>query len=267
MIINLHGVNFAYDDRGNGVPILFIHGYPLNRKLWLSQLEHLAKYFRTIALDLRGHGESESVPGPYTMEMLAADCKALLDALDINLPVVLCGLSMGGYISLAFIKQFPSQVAGLILAATRANADTIEGQQNRDKAIALAKHDGSTAIAASMLPKMFAPHVYQSSPSLIHDLHDMMSATSIEGIIGALEGLKYRNDSTPMLPSIQIPTLVTHGVEDQLIPLSVAREMQANIPGSTLAIIPRAGHLLNLEQPVLFNQVLEDFLLTHFYTR
>jgi len=267
MIIDLNGIKFAYNESGTGAPLLFIHGFPLNRHLWSSQVDHFSKWFRTIALDLRGHGESQAVPGPYSIEMLATDCLSLLDALDIQTPVILCGLSMGGYISLAFLKKFPSRVGGLILAATRANPDSLEGRQNRDKAIVLAAQQGPTAIALSMLRNMFAPKTHQFSPSLVNDLRRMMSATSEQGIIGALHGIKNRADSTALLPLIHIPTLIIHGAEDQLIPLSVANEMQAAIPGSTLSVIPRAGHLLNLEQPHLFNQALENFLLPNYFAR
>ena len=116
-----------------------------------------------------------------------------------------------------------------------------------------------------MLPKMFSPNTYLSSPSLVNYLNSMMSATSQQGIIGALHGMKNRADSTTLLPSIHIPTLIIHGAEDQLIPLSVANEMQAAIPGSILSVIPHAGHLLNLDQPHLFNQAVESFLLPIFY--
>jgi pimeloyl-ACP methyl ester carboxylesterase len=195
------------------------------------------------------------------MDMMAEDCHALLDHLNITSPVVLCGLSMGGYITLAFYRNFPSRVAALILAATRANADSPESRENRDKAIQLANQQGSIAIAASMLPKMFASNAYDTNLSLITNVKDMMAHTSVEGITGALHGMKNRPDSYSMLQFIQAPTLVIHGADDQLIPLSIAQDMAAAIPGAILSIIPRAGHLLNLEQPELFNQAVRDFIL------
>ena len=261
MVVNLNGVNFAYDDQGQGSPVLLIHGFPLSRKLWLSQTDYLSQFFRIISIDLRGHGETQSVPGPYSMDMLAEDCHALMNHLHITQPVVLCGLSMGGYIALAFYRKFPSQVAGLILAATRANADSPETRENRDQAIRLANQQGSMAIAESMLPKMFASNTHDANPSLITNVRDIMAHTSVAGITGALHGMKNRPDSYSMLQSIQVPTLIIHGAADQLIPLSVAQGMSAAIPGAILCIIPRTGHLLNLEQPELFNQAVRNFLL------
>jgi 3-oxoadipate enol-lactonase len=263
MVITIQGLKIVFDDIGQGIPILFIHGFPLNRSLWDQQTGNLSPSYRIISVDLRGHGDSQPIPGPYSMEMLADDCRVLLDALHIELPVYICGLSMGGYISLAFYRLFASRVAGLILAATRAGADTVEAQANRDKAISLVHQQGTQAIADSMLPKMFAPKTYQSNPILVNQIRLMMTGTSMDGISGALTGMKNRVDSTPILSSIRAPTLIIHGEDDQLIPLSVAKDMNSSIPNSKLLIMPGAGHLLNLEQPEFFNQAISDFVTSH----
>jgi 3-oxoadipate enol-lactonase len=131
MKITFQGKQFGYTDLGQGLPIVFIHGYPLSRNMWDSQLEYLSKTYRPIALDLRGHGESQSIPGPYSMDMLADDCATLLDVLNITNPVVVCGLSMGGYVTMAFYRRYSQRVAGLIFAGTRSSADPLESQVNR----------------------------------------------------------------------------------------------------------------------------------------
>jgi pimeloyl-ACP methyl ester carboxylesterase len=117
------------------------------------------------------------------------------------------------------------------------------------------------AIAESMLPKMFAPDTYNTHPSLITDVRAMMAQTSVAGLVGALQGMKNRADSSSLLPLIQVPTLVIHGADDQLISLTVAQDMSAAIPGANLMVIPGAGHLLNLEQPDMFNQAVHEFLM------
>ena len=267
MIADLQGMQIAYDDKGNGLPILFIHGFPLDRTLWTAQAATILKICRTISIDLRGHGESQAIPGPYTMKMLAQDCNSLLNKLEITEPVILCGLSMGGYVTLEFYRQYPSRVAGLILAATRSGADSAEGRANRDKAIFEARQQGVISIVDSMLPKMLAQYTYKHRPELIRPLRAMMLRTSLDGAIGALEGMKNRSDSTPILTSIRIPTLILHGAEDQIIPITVAKAMQTVIFDSTLRILPEAGHLLNLEQPDLFNQAILDFLATSYHVR
>jgi pimeloyl-ACP methyl ester carboxylesterase len=219
-----------------------------------------------IALDLRGHGESSSgatqddPSQAFTMEMLADDCAAFLDALGIRQPAVIGGLSMGGYVALAFARKYPQRLAGLILAATRAGVDSEEGKANRDKAIALAQQSGSAAIAESMLPKMMSPDTYLTHTGLVKRVHEMMKATPVSTIMSDLMGMKERPNSTPFLTEIRTPTLLLCGAGDQIIPQAEMESMAASIPGAQIFIIPRAGHLLNLEQPEEFNESVLTFL-------
>lgn len=266
MRIQLSDFSMAVEDHGHGIPVLFIHGYPLNRKMWAPQVASLSDIVRVIAPDLRGHGDSLANPGAdpkskgYSMDLMADDCAALLDNLDIRGPVVLCGLSMGGYISFAFYRKFPERVKGLILAATRASADSTDGKAARDEAIQLARRKGSSAIAEASLPKLMSPKTYTSQPDLVRRVYEIMQITSVDGIIGDLMGMKARPDSTPLLPNIHVPTLILHGADDQIIPLTEIEAMHSAIPGSKLVIIPDAGHLVNLEQPDSFNRSIRNFL-------
>jgi pimeloyl-ACP methyl ester carboxylesterase len=250
----------AYEANGTGRPVLFIHGFPLNRRMWAPQIEFFSIQVQVIAPDLRGHGESEATEGPFEMEMLAEDCHALLESTGVTQPVVLCGLSMGGYITLAFYRKYPERVAGLVLAATRAGADSEAGKQNREKAAREAQEKGVTSIVDGMLPKMLAPGTYQHRPELVKRVREIMAQTSVGGVIGALLGMKDRPDSTPLLGGIRVPTLVLHGADDQIIPPGEAEAMHAAIHGSQLEIVPGAGHLLNLEQPERFNVALAAYL-------
>jgi len=260
MQIQVNDVVLTVEDRGAGRPLLFIHGYPLSRRLWEPQLEGLADVAYLIAPDLRGHGDSGSTSGPYSMDLLAEDCHALLDVMGVKEPVVLCGLSMGGYITFAFYRKYPERVAGLILAATRAGEDSPEGKANRDKAANLARQGGPGAIAESMLPKMLAPKTYNERPELVQSVWEMMHSTSLEGILGDLMGMKSRPDSTPTLKQIDKHTLILHGSDDQLISLRDAVSMRAATSGAQLRVILDAGHLVNLEQPEQFNLAIRGFL-------
>lgn len=251
-----------YEDQGQGFPLLLIHGFPLNKTLWQPQITGLKDVARVITPDLRGFGASEPVNSIYTMETLATDCLNLLENLSIHEPVFVGGLSMGGYITFSFYRLFPEKVKGLILAATRPGADSPEGKVNRDRLAQLAQKRGSEAVAADMLPKMFSPTTYQNNLSLVDNTYQMMASTSVNGIIGALMGMKNRMDSTPLLPDINKPVLILHGSDDQLIPLKEAEAMQMIIPGAKLRILPEAGHLLNLEQPDLSNRYIKDFLIS-----
>lgn len=238
MRIRLPDFSMAYEDHGRGSPMLFIHGYPLNRRMWEPQLETLVDVARVIAPDLRCHGGSEPKPGhcsapqAYSMDMLANDCAALLDAINITTPVVLCGLSMGGYISFAFYRIYPSRVRGLILAATRASADSPKGKAQREKAITVAEEAGASAISKIILPKIMSPKTYASQPEIVQQVNDIMQSTPVNGIIGDLMGMRARPDSTPMLPQINVPTLLLHGADDQIISLHEVEAMQDAIPDS-----------------------------------
>ncbi len=260
MRLQIHNFSMSYIDQGKGLPILFVHGYPLNGRMWQPQVEGLSGVARSLAPDLRGHGASQPVPGPYWMDLLADDLNAFLDALQITRPVVICGLSMGGYVTLAFQRQFSPRLAGVILTATRAGADSPEGKAGRDKAAELARKEGVEAIVAAMLPKMLSPKTYEKKPELVQTVRSILEETSLEGVIGDLMGMKERPDLTPTLAEIELPTLILHGADDQLIPFREAEAMRDAIPNASLEILPDAGHLLNLEQPEQFNEAVRRFL-------
>lgn len=260
MQLHINGFQMAYSQSGQGIPLLFVHGYPLNHRMWQPQMEGLARHARLLSVDLRGHGESQAVPGPYSMDMFAEDLNAFLDALAIHQPIVLCGLSMGGYIAFAFRRKYPSRLAGLILTATRAAADSAEARQGRDQAAELARQKGVAAIAESMLPRLLSPTTTQNRPEVVSLALQIMRQTSLEGILGDLEALKTRPDSSSTLQQLDIPTLFLPGADDNIIPLQEAQAMHAALAGSRLVVIPEAGHLPNLENPQAFNQAVIEFL-------
>ena len=260
MKIQIKQFSMAYTDAGQGAPLLLVHGYPLSRRLWEAQIAGLADVARIIAPDLRGHGDSEAVPGPYSMDLFADDLKALLDALGITQPVVLCGLSMGGYVAFAFQRKYAAHLAGLVLTATRPAPDSPEARLGRDQAMETARQQGPGAIIESMLPRLLAPVTVAERPDILAQAGAIMQRTSLEGILGDLQALKERPDSTPDLPRIRVPTLVLAGAQDAIIPVKEMQDMHAAIPGSRIEVIPNAGHLLNLENPGAFNAALRRFL-------
>lgn len=234
----------------------------MSRALWEPQVTGLADAARVLALDLRGHGGSDPGPGPYSMSDLADDCRGFLETLGITRPVVLGGLSMGGYVVFEFYRKYPQRIAGLILAATRAGADSPEAKANRDKAATTAREKGVGEIVETMLPKMLSPKSYQTHPELVARVRTMMAGTSVAGVVGDLAAMRDRTDSTGILAQIDKPTLILHGADDQLIPPAEAQVMGASIPNARLHILPDAGHLLNLEQPEGFNEAVRAFLLS-----
>jgi len=260
MNISVNGITMAYSASGRGQPLVFVHGYPLNRGIWQPQVEGLADVARVLAPDLRGHGQSQPVAGPYSMDLFADDLAGFLDALGVVEPVILCGLSMGGYAAFAFFRRYPERLKGLVLTATRASADTPQGKTNRDLAAESARQDGVGAIAEKMLPLILAPDTIEKHPDLVGSVREIMLNTSLESILGDLAALKERPDSTPDLARINLPSLVVHGEQDQIIPYQEAHAMHDAIPGSLWELIPAAGHLPCLENPSAFNQALRSFV-------
>ena len=260
MILQLNEFRMAYQDEGSGTPVLLIHGYPLNRQMWQPQMEGLSDCARLIAPDLRGHGDSEAVEGAYTMEAHAQDCYELLEKLGISQNAVVCGLSMGGYIALAFYRLFPHRVKSLVLVSTRAAADSPEARANRESSIRAAGEKGVRFIAESMAGRLLSAQTMRLQPHLNQELIELMSHNSLRAVQGDLDGMKVRPDSSPMLSSFLVPVLIIHGTEDTIVPLSEAQQMQSLIPQAQLCAIPEAAHLPNVEQTQSFNHCLRAFL-------
>ena len=265
-IIGVDDIQLAYTDTGLGLPVVLLHGYPFNRTLWNEQVSALSNGYRVITPDLRGLGESDASPsedgaGPRaaTMNRMAQDVAALLDHLEISRAVI-GGLSMGGYVALAFYKQFPSRVRALILADTRAQADTEEGKQTRRQQAEKALAEGMAGIADSMLPKLLTPDTVSKRPEVVKRVRDMMLKTKPEGAAGALLGMAEREDQTSLLSRISCPTLILVGQEDPITPVPDSEKMHREIAGSRLVVIETAAHVSNLERTEQFNDELTRFL-------
>jgi pimeloyl-ACP methyl ester carboxylesterase len=252
-------IEMAYDEAGAGVPVVLLHGFPFNRTLWREQIEVLKDSHRVVAPDLRGHGETTVTTEPATMEEMARDVAALLDELQIGRPV-LGGLSMGGYVALAFCRLFPRRVRALLLADTRAQADTEDGKRTREETARRALAEGMSSIADAMLPKLLAHTTHMKHPDKVERVREMILSTKPEGAASALRGMAERRDQTSLLANILQPTLIVVGSEDQLTPPADSETMRREIRGSRLELIEGAGHVSNVERPAEFNAALTKFL-------
>jgi len=255
---DINGITIAYSDQGTGLPIVFLHAFPLNRTMWAQQEETLALEFRVVTVDLRGHGESDAPLWRYTLDQSADDVRALLDQLAIQ-QALFVGLSMGGYILFAFYRKYAARVKGMILADTKAQADTAEGRDGRFQMAQTAYKKGPSAIADIMIPKLLSPATIQAKPEVVQRVRAMIENNQISGIAGDLMAMAERPDSIPLLPQITCPTQIIVGELDQATPPSDAKLMAEKIPGARLTIIPSAAHLSNLEQPEAFNQIVAAF--------
>ncbi|HKT36234.1 MAG TPA: alpha/beta fold hydrolase [Nitrospira sp.] len=258
MKTTVNGITIAYDDTGTGPPIVFLHAFPLNRTMWAPQAALLSRRFRTIAVDLRGLGESDAPYWRYTVDQYAADVKEVLANLGVA-QAFFVGLSMGGYLEFALYRLYPELMRGLVLADTRAESDKPEQTQWRFNLAQQTAAMGPAAVIAEMLPKLLAPARYDRDPGLVAQVKGILSAAPVPGIIGALMALAERPDSTELLPKIVIPTLVIVGADDVLTPVTDAERMANGIRDAELAVIPDAGHLSNLEQPERFTSAVEGF--------
>ena len=257
--VTIEDIEIAYTDEGSGPAVVFIHGYPFNRSLWTEQANALAGTHRAVVPDLRGFGETDSGNLPSTMSQLARDLKLLLDHLQIE-KALIAGLSMGGYVTLAFHKEFRDRVSGLLLANTRAEQDSDEAKSSRREQAEKALTEGMAGIADSMLPKLLTPETVSKKPDLVKRIRDMMLKTGPKGAAAALLGMASREDFTTQLSEISVPVLILAGREDALIPMQHSERMHQAITSSRLAVIDHAAHVVNLEQAEAFNHEMMQFV-------
>lgn len=249
-------VEVAFDDEGRGSVLVLLHPFPFDRRVWSDNIPALvATGRRVIALDYPGHGDSPAPAEPLSIARLADLVGAVLDRLGIE-TAALVGLSMGGYVALAFAHRFPSRVEALVLADTVAAADGLAARKGRTTALDLIREQGVDAYLGQSLPRLVAPDARVELRTRVLLLAEKRTETLTAGIIA----LRDRPDRTTELANLHCPTLVLVGQADQVSPAAEMRAICAAIPNARFVEIPGAGHLSNLEAPAAFNQALVDFL-------
>jgi 3-oxoadipate enol-lactonase len=260
MIFKNQGKPISYDDVGSGNAVLFIHGHPFDRTMWLPQVQSLRWKYRTIAPDLRGYGESacgsESV---YTQEKFAEDLVRLLDHLSVTRACIV-GLSMGGQIAMEFVRAFPDRTAAVVLAATLPQAETPEGVTHRNRMADRLLAEGMALAGSEMLSKLIGPTSLKRRPSIATAVYRMICATEPAGAAAALRGRALRRDYRESLTQIKTPCLIVLGTDDVYSTVDEAEMMHAAIPNSKLEIFSDIGHMPNLEDEDRFNRHLHELL-------
>jgi len=239
--ITVNGISLAYERRGQGKPLLLIHGFPLDHTIWSDVASRLEDSFDLILPDLRGFGESSTVSMAYTMYDMAADLAGLLDSLGIE-RAALAGHSMGGYVALAFARLFPERVGGLALISSQVLADTPERREGRYAQAAQVAEQG-VGVVTPMAGKLTA--LQQLQPQLAQ----LIARQSVAGVVGALKAMAGREDSSLLLPTFSFPLVVVHGNADALIPVERAREVKAMLPTAHFVELAGGGHMPMLEAP------------------
>jgi len=243
----VEGARLHILQRGGGPVALFIHGFPFDATMWVEQLDALSGTRRCIAPDLRGFGRSSPVTGePLSMETHAADLAAVLDLVSEERADIV-GLSMGGYVALAFAELYPDRVRSLALVDTRAGPDDEQGRLGRDATAARVVQEGRSWMAATMDETLLGP---DASLQARARLRTMIEGCPYETIVGALGGMRDRPDRTPVLATVTVPAAVIVGEHDTVTPPGAATLMADALQDATVHVVPGAGHLSPVERPV-----------------
>jgi pimeloyl-ACP methyl ester carboxylesterase len=283
-IQQINGSAIHYQKKGSGPLLVLLHAFPADARMWSAQFDELSSRFRVITPDFPGFGKS---PGnaPFTVPSMAEDIHEFLlsvarasspcldplrpnereDGVEPNtgrmpVPLVLGGLSMGGYVAMNYAKMFPGDLHGLILADTKDAADNAEQRENRNRMIEVVRTKGSPAIAEMMIGKMLSPDTAAHRSGIVKSLRNMMESCPAATIEHALAALRDRPDMSEELAKITVPTLILVGDADAITPPGIAQAMREKIRGSKLEVIPGAGHMSAMEQPTLVTRAIGRFM-------
>ena len=251
----------SYGERGEGPedPVVLLHAFPLNRKMWAPQVEVLAGTRRIITPDYPGFGSSPRPCAQPDVRYYAEQVRELLDKLALE-RVILGGLSMGGYVAFAALRLFPERISALVLANTRPDPDTEEIKETRRETARRVAEEGVEVLPKLQMERLLAPDTLENNKDVVKTVRAMILESSPDGVVAALGAMRERPDSTDLLGEINVPTLVMGGAEDALSTPEVMGEMAEKIPNSRHLTLEGAGHLSNLEAPEEFNAALKDFL-------
>lgn len=239
--------------------IIFVHGFPFDNTMWQKQITHFQKDYYCISYDIRGLGESYVGDGQYTMEAFVTDLFSIIDSLNLQKPV-LCGLSMGGYISLRAVEKEQKRFSALILCDTKSEADDDKGKLVRAAKINQINIEGLEAFIDGFVPPLFADETAKKNPQIVKDTISKCYQNNPIGVKGALIAMLSRTDTTSFLKKIKLPALVLAGSFDILTPPVKMRTLADEIKNSEFGIVPRAGHMAPLENPGFVNDMIEGFL-------
>jgi len=241
--------------------IIFIHGFPFNKNMWIGQLDALPSAVRGIALDVRGHGNTTSGHGFFNMDVFAKDLIAFIETLKLE-RIVLCGISMGGYIALRAFELRPALFSGIVLSDTHSFADTDAGKLKRFATIESVLKHGKRIYAIGFVSSIFSKKSIEEKPEVVDLIKSSIRRNTESSICATLLALASRTDTTSVLQNMNVPVLILRGEEDGIVSLEQVKSMEELIPDVKHIEIPDCGHLPNLENPVRFNGEIRNFLIS-----
>ena len=255
------GVSMWYREAGEGTadPLLLLHAFPLNGRMFDTQLEALSNARRVIVPDFPGFGRSPRTPAQPDVGYYAGCVRGLLDRLEIP-RVVLGGVSMGGYVAFECVRAFPERISGLVLANTRPDPDSEEIRSTRKEMALRVARDGIGVLPDIQMERLLSPRTRENDGGLVEKVRAIILENTPDGAVAALGAMRERPDSTTTLGEIAVPTLVIGGEDDSISSPEVMGGMAEKIPGSRLVTLPNVGHLSNLEDPDGFNGAVKEFL-------
>ncbi|MDH3268850.1 MAG: alpha/beta hydrolase [Ignavibacteria bacterium] len=245
--------------RNESNAIVFVHGFPFDHKMWQAQVVEISKDYFCVTYDIRGLGESTVDDGQFTMESFVDDLEKIIDELKLNRPV-LCGLSMGGYISLRAIERIQEKFSALILCDTKSSADDNEGKLKRAAAIKLINSGGFESFIDAFVLNCFGEKFVKEKRNEYDAVVNRSMMNNSIGVKGCLLAMVSRTDTTNILNKIKLPTLIICGSEDKLSPPDVMKSMAEQIPNSEFVLVKNTGHMTPIESPQVVNQAIKNFL-------
>lgn len=262
--VEVEGQRIHVMEEGEGTPVLWVHGFPMSGRLWHEQARFLAGSVRSIVVDLPGFGGSRPImrdfPDTTTMDDFADVLAGTLDELEIDEPIVLAGLSMGGYIAWAFVREYADRLKGLVLCSTLAGPDSEEAAAKRAVNAERVLNEGVLPLAEEMIPRLLGATTLAKAPYLADEIRDMARPAAPEAVAAALLGMAERPDSADTARRIAVPTLVIAGAEDLISSPAQMKSFASLIPNSQFVEIAEAGHLSPLERPKAVNAAVADYL-------
>jgi len=253
------GLSVFLSGREGSKAIIFVHGFPFDHYMWDAQVKELSMNYFCVTYDIRGMGESTVDDGQYTMEMFVDDLENIIDELKLSRPI-LCGLSMGGYISLRAVERMQEKFSALILCDTKSSADDNEGKLKRATAIKQINNGDFENFIESFVLNCFGQKFVNENNAEYKKVVNRSKNNSPVGVKGCLMAMASRTDTTESLAKINLPTLIICGSEDKLSPPEVMKSLANKISNSKFILVEGAGHMTPIENPQAVNQAIKDFL-------